>query len=244
MKTATFSILAALALGFSAQADTYTLDSSVVDLTIDVTHRPMFPISLQQQGYSEGKVTIAFEVDNYGELRDWLVLEATHPAFAEAIERVIDRWKFSPPKINGESRSIVSRLKIYYHSTGNVLSFDLGTSLSTVRLNEITGWQSERLGLARIKDLDSPPKILASRNPSVPAQAIERYKGSSAVFTFYVDETGSVRIPALQRVDGDIEPAMLLAAQDALTQWTFDPPKVRSKPATIKLSQTFVFNTK
>ena len=224
----------------SIKAETFQIDTRIVDLTIDVKREPVFPISLQQQGYSDGKVVIAFEVDYSGELRDWIVLEATHPAFVDALANVIDTWDFSPPKINGESRSIVSRLIVNYHTSGNVLSFDLVSGLAT-RFNELTGWQSQRIALAEVADLDSPPTPTRVIKPSVPKDVLQKYSGSKAVFTFYVDENGRVRIPVLHRIDGEADPGMLLAAQEALEQWRFEPPTVNSHPVSIQLSQQFVF---
>lgn len=225
----------------SAFADVYSIDTSSVNLTIDVQRRPIFPVALQQQGYTEGKVIIAFEIDHTGELRDWLPIESSHPAFVQSIARVIDSWDFSPPLINGESQSIVSRLTIDYRSTGNVLSFDLASGLSSVRFNELIGWSEHHSRLAKVRELDTPPRPIKQVAPTVPTDVIARYGGTTAIFSFYVDETGAVRIPSLRQINGDAEPGMLLAAQEALEQWRFEPPTSRSKPVSIRLSQSFVF---
>lgn len=224
--------------------DSYSLDISGVDLTINVLRHPVFPQALIEEGYSEGVVKIVFEVDYAGELRDWLVTEATHPDFVESVAKVIDSWRFSPPHVNGENRSIVSRMRIDYKSSGNVLSFDLPSGLLTRRHNEIVGYRANELKLASVRELDAVPRPLRKIKPIVPAEVIEKHDGSRAMFTFFVDETGKVRIPALQEVDGSPEPGMLLAAQDALSQWSFEPPTRKSQPVSVKLSQSFVFTSR
>ena len=224
-------------------AEQYFLDHSNVDFSIDVVREPAFPTTLLNQGYTEGKVAIAFEVDYAGELRDWIVTEASHPDFAKAIEQVIPSWDFSAPKINGESRSIVTRLVIDFRSTGSVLNFDLMTS-TNARLNEISGFRGESIRIADVDRLDSPPRVRSVVKPAIPREALEANRGSKAGFTFYVDEEGRVRVPALSKIDGDIEPGMLLATQDALSQWRFEPPRQRQTPVSIKLAQTFVYDEK
>ena len=224
-----------------AESQSYTMDQYGIDLKIDVIRQPVFPQNLLMEGYTEGKVRIAFEVDHDGELRDWLAVEATHPDFVSAIARVIDSWKFSPPHINGENRSIVSTLTIDYRAKGAVLSFDIASGLATRRFNELFGFASERQSLSSVKDLDTVPQPIVAKKPIVPRELVEKYDGSKAVFTFYVDEEGQVRIPSLHSTDGNVELGMLLAAQDALVQWRFSPPTKNQRPARVKLAQEFVF---
>lgn len=225
----------------SLAASDFYLGNGEVELRIDVVRKPIFPPELLSNGYQAGTVVVAFEVDHTGELRDWIVVQATHPDFADSVARVIESWDFSPPKINGESRSIVSKLEINFRSSGNVVSFDLVTGMAT-RINEITGFSAESIAIANADDLDKPPTVRTAVNPRIPRDVIERYRGSKAVFTFYVDEQGRVRVPAVNSIDGDVEAGMLLAAQEALSQWRFEPPRRKSAPVNIRLAQAFVFS--
>ncbi|EDY84677.1 TonB family C-terminal domain protein [Verrucomicrobiia bacterium DG1235] len=215
-----------------------------VDLNIEVIKMPHFPNSLIADGYLEGDVKIAMDIDHDGELRDWIVIESTHPEFTESVERVIDSWRFSPPYINGENRSVVNHLNIHFESRGSVVSFDLPTSVLNVRLNQLTGFRSEASKLSDIKELDTAPYPIAQPSPSIPKDVIQKHDGTRAVFTFYIDEAGQVRIPALSETDGEPDLGMLLATQDALSQWRFQPPTKNNRPVKVKLSQAFVFKDK
>lgn len=223
-----------------ANPNTYDLDEVGVDLNIDVIRMPVFPQARLQEGQLSGVVRIAFEVDHHGELRDWIALEATHGDFVDSIAHAIDSWRFSAPYVNGQNRSVVGELTVNFDSSGSVLSFD-GSSLMNVRINELTGNTNRAILLANARDLDAPPYPLSQPMPQVPKDLIEKHKGARAVFSFYIDEAGRARIPALLRTEGSPDLGMLLAAQDALEQWQFEPPTKRGRPVKVKLAQTFVF---
>ncbi len=212
-----------------------------VDLKIKILKMPLFPKTMEQEGIFEGHARIALDIDYTGELTDWIILEASHPSFALAIEQVVDDWRFSAPFINGENRSVVTQLDFDFRSQGTVVSFSSGVSNITRQINKITRYRAEEFSLSRIKDLDTRPYPIQQTPPMVSQEMIDKYNGTRAVFTFYVDEAGQVRIPVLSQTDGDPDPVMLLAAQDAISQWRFEPPTKNNKPAMIQLSQTFVF---
>lgn len=224
-----------------ADIDNFSLDYQGADLQIDVVRQPIFPQSLLMNGYTQGKVRVAFEVDYSGELRDWLIVESSHPSFASAVSHVFGSWQFSPPYINGQNRSVVGTLVIDFSAKGSVLSFDISSGLITQRFNEMFGYDSERESVLHAKELDELPRPIESPMPSVPKDSIRKCNGARATFTFYLDEKGAVRIPALKSTDGEIELEMIVAAQDALEQWRFTPPTKNSRPARVKLAQEFVF---
>lgn len=224
-----------------AGPDSLALDDYGISLNIDLVKMPLFPNSLVSEGYLEGDVQIVMEINHDGELNDWMVIKSTHPDFVSSIENVIDHWRFSAPYINGENRSVVSHLHVHFESKSSVISFNSLGSANTLRFNQLTGFESESTRLARIKELDTLPYPISQPSPSIPSEVMEKFDGTRAVFTFYVDETGQVRIPALAQTDGEPDLGMVLAAQDALTQWRFEPPTKNKRPAKIQLSQTFVF---
>ena len=83
------------------------LTSDDVDLLIQVVRQPLFPENLRNAGYSRGRVDMLLELHHDGELRDWLVTEANHKDFAEAVDTAIDEWEFAPPKKDGKPISLV-----------------------------------------------------------------------------------------------------------------------------------------
>lgn len=227
----------------SADPKIYDLDAIGFNLSIDVTRMPIFPPTRLHEGQVNGMVRIAFEVDHHGELRDWIALEATHDDFVASVANVIDSWRFSAPMVNGQNRSIVSELTVNFESRNSVLSFDIASSLNA-RINDLKGNSQRSVILADARDLDAPPYPLNQPMPSVSKAQIDRHDGSSAVFSFYIDEAGQARIPALVRTDGSPDLDMVLAAQDALEQWQFAPPTKKARPVKVKLSQTFVFTNR
>ncbi len=212
-----------------------------VDFQFKILKLPNFPSSLEAEGFIEGYLKVVLDIDYAGELRDWLVLESTHPQFTQALERVIDDWRFTAPYIDGENKSIVTQIDIQFRSKGNVVSMSSGASALNLRFNEITGFRSNESKLTSIEELDTPPFPISQTPPLVPNELIEQYNGSRAVFTFYVDEAGQVRIPVLSETDGNPDVVMLLAVQDAISQWRFEPPTKNRQPVKIRLSQSFVF---
>lgn len=224
-----------------ADSDWVLTSEDGVDLQIDVVETPIFPLPLMEAGYQEGMVKIALDIDYQGELRDWIIVDSTHPSFTRSVERVIEKWEFSPPKVNGSPRSLVTEINIRFHSSGTVLSMSLPTEILAQRINGIAGYQSERMRLASIDDLDTSPFPIDQPAPRVPRDLIKQYDGASAVFTFIVDEAGQVRMPALASAEGNPDVRLLVAAQDAISQWKFEPPTQNKRPVKIKLSQSFVF---
>lgn len=235
-------IISALTLSATdAAPDDYFSNHYGVDLHFKVLKLPHFPHTLKGEGFLEGHVRVALDIDYTGELRDWLVLESSHPAFSESLERVIGDWRFSAPHIDGESKSIVTEIDIQFRSKGSVVSIYSGASLYNRRINEIFGFRSHYNKLSSISELDTPPFPIEQTPPKVPKELIKQYDGTRAVFTFYVDEAGQVRIPVLSQTDGDPDLNMVVAVQDAIAQWKFDPPTKNKRPVKIQLSQAFVF---
>lgn len=236
--------LAALITGAcESQARTYNLASEGVQLSLTAPRMPVFPQSLLREGYTEGVVRVAFDVDHTGQLRDWFAVESTHPDFAAAVGKAIGSWTFTAPTVNGEPRSVVGRLQVDFRASGTAISFS-GPDFNAIVINELSGYARDEVKLVRYDDLDTPIKPVHMVSPAIPADMAAANDGASAVFTFYIDAEGRVRAPALDRLDGDVDPDALLAAQEALSEWTFELPRINSKPAVVRVAQEFVFRAR
>lgn len=236
--------LAALITGAcESQARTYNLASEGVQLSLTAPRLPVFPQSLLREGYTEGVVRVAFDVDQTGQLRDWFAIEATHPEFAAAVGKAMDTWTFSPPTANGEARAVVGRFQVNFRASGTAISFS-GPDFNALVINELSGYKRDEVKLVRYDDLDTPIKPVHMVSPAIPTDMAAANDGASAVFTFYIDSSGRVRVPALDHLDGDVDPDALLATQEALSQWTFERPTVNSKPAVVRVAQEFVFRAR
>jgi TonB family protein len=62
---------------------------------------PVYPAELSRQGI-EGSVRAQFVVDRQGRTRDLVIVNASHPEFAAAVEHAVRRWRFVPGRVKGE----------------------------------------------------------------------------------------------------------------------------------------------
>ena len=119
-------------LGYSlASAAEYAYDAELEDIEteINVGQMPIFPQNLIQSGYTEGEVHVIVEIDHHGELRDYMVVYASHRDFARSIEYVIKTWDFTPPKWKGEPISIVRGVEVNFAAKGALIEFNLSSGL-------------------------------------------------------------------------------------------------------------------
>ncbi len=231
-----------LAISFSAvlQADVFKIANQSIELEIDMKPMPIFPYSLESAGIYSGSVLLVFEVDHYGEIRDYLVTESSHKAFVRSVESVVEKWDCSVPKMNGEPVSIVASLEIKFSRDGGIVSMNVAGA-ANMRTSFGKLLERRKSLISPIDKLDNYPQPITRVDPLVSREIIDNNKGSKGIFKFYVDSEGNVRMPTLLRSEGDLNVDMLLAAQEALQQWKFTPPTVKGKPAMVELAQPFVF---
>ena len=89
-----------------------------------------------------------------------------------------------------------------------------------------------------MRDLDRIPTPLHIVKPVLPTRLPKGSAPVEVTVDFYIDETGHVRMPAVDRSE-DNAPAW--AAVQAVAQWTFAPPTVNGVPVTVLATQSFVF---
>lgn len=239
-----FFTLGLFSYGFSQEDDDliayeHNLSSEDVDLHFKVIRQPKFPESLRSAGFSKGHVKMLLELHFDGELRDWIVISASHKDFADAIDRVIEDWEFSPPKRNGKPISLVIPMEVNFRSTGDVISFNV-----TDGLNHYLQFadRTNSIEIADVDTLDQFPEPIHVVHPKVPLSLVEKSSGSYGVFKFYIDTEGRVRLPHVDHVSGgNVDVRLLEAAQDALEEWQFAPPTVKGKRVIVAVKQPFHF---
>lgn len=220
----------------------YNLTGDGVDLQFKVVRDPIFPQSLRSKGMNWGHVTIQVDIDYTGELRDWLVTQASHKNFAEAVEKVVGQWKFASPIWKGKPISIIGAIDITFRARGDIISLDISSGISDLRGNQGRSSSLERIETANFDDLDTYPELIKSINPIVSQNLIDKHDNTTGVFSFYIDTEGYVRLPHINRTEGKIDIRLLEAAQDALEQWRFTPPTKKGRKVIVEVSQPFTFN--
>jgi len=222
-----------------AFAQNLRIDERGTSMEIYAQPAPMYPQVLLHEGVFDGSVRVCIEVDEYGELRDYLITDTTNKQFSKSVKAVIEDWNFSVPIMNGDPSSVVFRLKIDFSADGSVVNLTI-PGAANLRLGFAQKFFEENY-VAIASDLDAEPRPTSIVKPSIPTSALEDYANTFCIFEFFVDQQGNVRMPTLSEKSEDIDDRMLLAAQDALEQWKFVPPTVNGRPTNTKLAQRFQF---
>lgn len=209
-----------------------------------VTIEPQFPFALANEGVTDGTVTYLIVVDNQGILRDHLLVAASHPLFAEAVESVLPEWDFFPVEINGMRVNAKHRINVNFHNSGTfVVGWDSPNRVIDSRLSaEARGLNEAGYRIARLDELDVMPRPLQVAQPALPVPELVPSEGLRVVYHFFIDQAGRVRIPWLDEQElQHVDDTILDATYDALMQWEFSPPTIDGKPVTVRASQPFVF---
>lgn len=209
-----------------------------------VTMEPQFPFSLANEGITEGSANFLIVVDNQGILRDHLLVAASHPLFAKAVERVITEWDYFPVEIDGQRVNAKHRINVNFHNSGTfVVGWDSPQRIIDSRLTaEARGLDEEGYRIARLDELDELPSPLQVVQPTLPLPELVPDEGLRVVYHFFIDEAGRVRIPWLDEQElQHVDDTILDATYDALMQWEFTPPTIGGRPVTVRASQPFVF---
>ena len=86
---------------------------------------PVFPERVIAFGLTSGEARVAVQVDDSGQLTDFLVVAYSHPAFAEAATSAVKKWHFRPAMVHGFPRSATAVLDFKFKA-GRVV-VDLST---------------------------------------------------------------------------------------------------------------------
>lgn len=214
-----------------------------VHFAVNENKDPLFPVSLKLQGVEEGFASFAISVNHFGELDDYLLLEASRIEFAEAVEKVLPAWDYSVPIIDGETASIVSRVLVKFKRGSGVVYETSGYENIHRQLNaHATSRDDYRIYSP--SELDSIPLITHIERPTFHIDLLEDREIVNAVFQFYIDTEGNVRIPTLREADDKVDERLLLIAQDSLLSWKFEPPLHHGKPVVVRVAQPFRFKKK
>ena len=241
MKT-TFVLLLALGL-VAGIGQAQTLTSSAPDrqsLKILQTVTPAFPFGLPELGYLEGEARIAIAVDETGKLTDWLIVGYTHRRFADEYVNAIKQWEFEPARVRGKPVSVQIELLISFETSGVVISSS-DISSSVQRYSNRLFKYRDAYQPCTMKEIDRIPTPQNAVSPVYSDTLAKQGVQGTVVVDFFIDETGTLRMPAIQSADFD-ELASLAVA--AIQQWKFEPPTRKGVPVMVRAKQVFHFGPK
>ncbi|MBE2215124.1 MAG: TonB family protein [Opitutaceae bacterium] len=202
-------------------------------LRIIQTEEAVFPWMLSQQGITEGWAKIAITVDAEGTLLDALPVSYTRKPFADQAVYVLRRWRYEPTLIRGEPVGTQTEIVFNFQAVGVVVSFDTERYLNRF-VEEKASYRP-----CSLRELDRVPTPIEAAAPVYSDQLADKGVVGQAVVEFYIDETGTVRVPAV--VSADYTELGILAIA-AVEGWKFEPPTSNNAPVLAKVRQTFQFH--
>ena len=198
---------------------------------------PEYPSYLQQLGITEGTVAIAIERNAAGEVADVLVLESTHYRFSDAATEAAKVWRFAP-LAEGVS-AIATQIPIVR------IQFRMGDMSSVLMPTIYVGRpempvRPDQIKVISFAELYRVPAARTQPMPAFPAELARRGVRGTASVSFFVDDSGRVRVPVVTAADA---PEFAQAALAAVRQWRFDLPRKGGKKVTAFETWTFDFGT-
>lgn len=226
--------LAALALAATTLPAQTTIPG-FQSMKIEATDMPSFPAPLIARGITRGTVRVVIKVDETGRLEDWLVIGYSHQALARTAVESLKRWRFRPARIGTEPVVAQSEIAFHFRAEGVVVSQNMVEHFLNRARSEEPPLEYEPVTL---RELDRIPTPLNVVSPIYTPEMARRGLRGDIIIEFFIDEQGRVRLPV---VPGEQEPELSMAALDAVSQWTFEPPTRRGKPVLVQARQRFQF---
>lgn len=210
-----------------------------LQLEIVKTKNPIFPLALRQLGITEGYATFKIFINANSKLEDCLAIEASDVAIAREVERVLPSWLYFVPKLDGERIAIVTTITVTFENSGTVVYQTTGSSILPNWLKIARG--QDQFRVYSLSELDSIPEPIHVDKPEFHIDLLEDRDLINAVFEFYIDIEGNVRMPTLRAADDRVDERLLVIAQESLVKWKFNPPTVDRRPVVAKVAQPFRF---
>jgi TonB family protein len=198
---------------------------------------PLYPFDLVQTGVREGQVCIAFSVDVAGNVDDGLAVAYTHPEFARVALAAVRRWTFEPARLAGQPIATATEVTFNFEVQGTVVVSLTAGEAFTAWVNSLHR-VNESFFPRTLRELDRIPTPLSAPAPAYPSTLARSGHVGDVIVNFYIDETGAVRLPA---VDSGNDPELAALAIVAIQHWKFEPPVCRGQKVLTKTSQVFRF---
>lgn len=237
MNTA-FRIIPVLALAWATTALAQDSRPAGMD-QLRVKHQdlPIFPHELIRLGVREGRACVAFSVNTAGQVDDCLAVAYTHREFAEATIAVVRRWTFEPARFRGEPVAAAADVIVNFELQGPVV---VSLTSAEVLANWVSWMHRNNEGYfpRTLRELDAIPAPIAAPSPEYSERLAQRGVHGNVTVKFYIDETGRVRLPAVDSADNWELSGLAISA---LNRWKFEPPLCKGVPVLVKASQVFRF---
>ena len=202
---------------------------------------PQFPQSLKRKDVTSGYVLVSLSIDQEGHLEDWLPLESNDRAFVKELSKVIGQWSFYPPTEKGIPTSVI-------------IDFEIGFRLheperehrDTIYQASLANHYAQKTSASpklqpyrcySPREIDRPIRALFAKQPSIPKRFLDPQAGGEAVFEFFIDSNGFVRLLSFKRTNGKVAPEALEIIYQTIENWVFERPLLNGNPVTVKAIQ-------
>ncbi len=228
-------LLAACMLATSMRgANEQSFGAPMVPGKIHRTDNVIYPVTLLRDGVSQGEVRILVNIDSTGALVDVLPIAYTHEAFLQSATRAIRKWSYEPARLNDEPIGAVYDLSFRFEVSGILVVERTGPVPPPRDLyGEVFVYKSHG-----VRSLDRIPTPLQVAQPVYPQEWIDQGVRGNVTVDFYIDETGTVRMPSLV---ASAHPLLGASAVAAVSEWRFAPPLRRGRPVLVHCQQVISF---
>ena len=238
MKWQRVTVLAAI-MGLCLALPTGALskDTKLKDRAAIVLHRvePIFPPVLKRTRIYEGVARVVFIVGKDAEIRDFVVMAATHPAFSNEAKKTVKKWKISPAIINGEPVDSRFVINIHFKQKGIIVINNPIGNPSDIRGNQLDDFYYR---VTEANELDEPLKTISTVMPHFPENMKLYERSGQALVEFFIDPDGNVLAPGILSSSND---QCAYSALGAIVDWKFEPPLKKRKPVYVRAKQPFFF---
>lgn len=199
--------------------------------------QPVYPAALMLEGITRGSVVFAVAIDETGRVRDTLLLGYTNMHFVRSTLEVLKDWRFEPAELDGAPVPVQTELTIDYSLQGAVITANIINHFFFDSFRNLgdNAWQYTP---TRPSALDALPHRVSGAAPAYAINAEKDGVRGRVQVRFYIDENGTVRLPAITT---PAHPYLAERAVEAVRTWKFDPPTSHGRPALVVAQQDFEF---
>ena len=188
------------------------------------------------EAFEEGDLHLIVDINADGTVADWIITRAHNENMIRAVNRVIEEWTFHPATRDGEPIPIVIGLIFSFSKRGTSL---VEGNISDLYLKSLSNFHEDVVPVRSFTELDKVPEPVNIVRPQLNPDIPENMRSGEVIVSFFIDETGKVRIPVIEEYEG--HKGLADAAYNAILQWQFKPPTVRGRPVIVQVRQPFRF---
>ncbi len=198
---------------------------------------PDYPAALKMMGVTRGYAIVALSIDAEGKGQDTLVLSYNDIHFARTSLATLQEWQFIPARLDGVAVPVQVDLRFDYKLEGAVISANVINHFFFDGFKN-AGDYVPVYQPGHPDELDRPLVRIAGDAPHYANQAAKDGVRGLVKVSFYIDEKGEVRLPA---VIANPHPYLMEQAVAAVRTWKFEPPTQNGQPVLVAASQEFNF---